>query len=313
MIKKLLLMMVLTASISLSIAQDSQKIALSTYVAENCGVPTNASKVLENKLTQIVAKSGFAGEPNQRFILTAKVDIVTEDVTATAPPMFAYNLTYTLFIGDGISGVLFASTSVDAKGVGKSKDQAYTQALKALNVNDPALKAFVQEGKQKIIDYYMMNGDAILKRAKTLSDNQQFDEAMWELSPIPEACTKYYNLANDLMVEIYQKQIEQEGQKMLAEAKAVWSAGLNRDAAEQAGTLLAKINPQTSSYAGAQTLTAEIAKRVKELDAREWAFTLQKHKDDTDIKKAQLDAAKEVSIAWAKNQPKTVYRFSWWY
>lgn len=302
----------LLSSLGLLYAQESQKVAVSAYVAENCGVPLNSQMVLQNKLTQLISGCGFSNELNSRFILTAKVDILTEDVTATTPALYAYTLSYNFYIGDGVTGTLFASTNVEAKGAGKSKDKAYMQALKAVSPRDPALRGFIQEGKQKIIEYYRLNGPSIIKRAQTLAQNQQYDEAMWELSLIPEACTDLYNQANDLMVSIYQEQITQEGQSMLAEARSVWAAGQDREAADKAGAILARINPQSPAYKDAQVLSSQIASRVKALDSREWAFKLQQQRDYTDIRKAEVQAARDIAVTWAQNQPKTVYKIYWW-
>src|SRR5574344_1750815 len=112
---------------------DNQKIALSSYVAENCGVPVASLKILESKQTNIITTNGFGSEINQRFILTSRVNILSEDITETTPTMYAYKLSFDLFIGDGLSGTIFASTQVEAKGVGPTKDKAFLQALKALN------------------------------------------------------------------------------------------------------------------------------------------------------------------------------------
>lgn len=291
---------------------DNQKIALSSYVAENCGVPVASLKILESKQTNIITTNGFGSEINQRFILTSRVNILSEDITETTPTMYAYKLSFDLFIGDGLSGTIFASTQVEAKGVGPTKDKAFLQALKALNPQSSAIKRFVNEGKKKIIDYYNLNGSAIIKRAKTLASRQQFDEAMWELSSIPESCSTYYNQANDLIVQFYQKQINHEGASMLAEARAIWNTGQNREAADKAGTILSQINPQSSAFKDAQSLHNQIATRIKSLDAREWSFKLQQQKDYTSIRKAQINSARDVAVAWAKNRPKTVYRIYWW-
>lgn len=312
--KKLLLTLALSLfAMNGLYAQDDHKIALSSYVPENCGVPASSQNVLETKLKNVITASGFGEELNQRFILTAKVNVLNEEIlTATTPAMCSYTLSYNLYIGDGMQGTLFASTQIEAKGAGKSKEKAYAQALKALKTNSPELKDFVENGKKKIIDYYNLNGAAIIKNAQTLAKNQQFNEALWELSAIPSACTALYNQANDLMTQIYQQQITQEGASMLAEARAIWNAGQDREAADKAGALLAQINPQSPAFKEAQSLHTQIAARVKAIDSREWAFKLQQQKDATSIAKAQISTARDVAVAWAKNQPRTIYKIYWW-
>lgn len=304
-------------------AGDQDKIALTAYVAPNCGVPQASQNVLQTKLNKLLTSCGFGSEANQRFILTARVNILSEDVTPTAPPMYAYTLEFDLYIGDGMSGTLFSSTQVEAKGVGNTKDKAYLQALKALNPKKAELKEFVEEGKTKIIDYYEKNGNAIIQSAQALAQNQKYDEALFELSGIPSVCTELYARACDLMKIFYTKQINEEGASKLAEARAIWDANQDRDAADQAGALLAEINPQSSAFAQAQQLHSQIAARVKALDDREWAYQMreQQHQHDLenatiqaarDVAIAETQAARDVAVAYANAQPTYVYDIYWW-
>ncbi len=299
--------------ISAQSSSDADKIQVSAYVAENSGVPPAATKTLDNKLRNVITAVGFGAAENQRFILTAHVTTLSEDVTPSAPPMYAYTLSFNLYLGDGMTGTLYSSTQVEAKGVGPTKDKAYLQALKALNPRDPAITGFVKEGKEKIIDYYNANGEAILKNAQTLANNQQYDEALWELSSIPQACSAYYEKATQLMAKVYDKQVADEGASMLAEAQAVWNAGLDRDAADKAGRILAGINPKSPAYAKAQQLHSQIGARVKEIDKREWNLEMKKQQDATDIQKATIKAARDVAVAYAKNQPRPVYHVHYWW
>lgn len=309
--KKVICMLLFSFTV-MSYAQDSKKIAVSAYVAPNSGVAPSLEKVLEGKLNNVITTGGFGEEANQRFILTSHINVLSEDVTETNPTMFVYNLCFDLYIGDGITGTLFASTQVVGKGVGITKDKAYLMALKSLNPKDASLKAFVEDGKEKIVEYYNLNGASIIKKAETLAANQQFYEAIYELSTIPEVCSAYYDQANDLIVDIYQRQITQEGSSKLAEAQAIWNAGQDREAAERAGEILASINPQSPAYKQAQQLGSTISTRIKALDAREWTFKLQQQRDDTTIRKAQISSAREVAVAWAKSQPKIIYKTYWW-
>ena len=86
--------------------QDSDygRISLTPYVTNNInGIPNNAKNMLQRKLEKIVTKNGLGGTNYcNRFILTANVDISSKNITATAPPMHAYTLEVTFFIGDAM-------------------------------------------------------------------------------------------------------------------------------------------------------------------------------------------------------------------
>ena len=51
---------------------------------------------------------------------TPKVHIMSQDITPTAPPMHAYNLSVTMYIADNITKTIFTSANLDLKGVGKN-------------------------------------------------------------------------------------------------------------------------------------------------------------------------------------------------
>lgn len=293
-------------------AQESDNIVLSAYVSPTCGVPQNSYTVLNSKLSQLITRNGFAEIQNQRFILTAKVDVITEDITDTAPAMFAYTLNFNLYIGDGVTGQLFSSTAVEAKGVGLTKDKAYMNALRSLNVRHPAFREFINEGKDKIVEYYTRNCDKIIQKAQVLAASQEYEQAMYELSLIPNVCSDCYNKASNMIMSIYKSKTDEEGEILLAQARAAWNAGQDWDAAQEACSILAQINPVSAAFTKAQALEKQIAARVQALDKREWNFMLQKQADETAIRKAQIKSARDISVAWATHQPKTIYNIRWW-
>ena len=127
---------------------------LSAVLPEDLTLPGGgASRILLNKLKQIVSKHGMGGG-GSRHILTCDVNEISKDITPTAPPMIAYNLGITFYIGDGQDGTLFTSDHMTLKGVGVTETKAYISALKRISTSNAAIKSFVEEGKRKILEYY---------------------------------------------------------------------------------------------------------------------------------------------------------------
>lgn len=295
---------------------DAGRICLASVVSNSIdGLNPASQSFLKNKLNQITSKYGMGGSAmNERFIITANVQVVTKDITSTAPPMHAYTLEVTFFIGDGVDGKLFASTSKTLKGVGETETKAYKAALKNIKSSDPVFQSFIEEGKNKIIEYYNSQCDFILKEAEMLVSRNEFDAAIYKLVGIPEVCKECYDKAMDAVAPIYQKQIDYECTKLLADARNAWNESQDSYSAQKASQFLGQIDPNSKCFSDAQSLTAEIAKRIKELDQREWDFKLKEQQDNVDLRKATINAAKEIGVAYGKNQPKNVtynYR-SWW-
>jgi hypothetical protein len=322
-IKLLLINLLVILTFNLTHAQnnntktdDAGRIALAAVVPNQIeGLTESSRSYLKNKLNQIASKSGMGGSPiNQRFIITSNIQVLTKDITPTAPPMHAYTLEVTLYIGDGIEGTLFSSTSLTSKGVGQSETKAYRAALKNIKPTDQRFNSFTNEGKTKIIEYYNAQCDFILKEAEMLVSQVKFDAAISKLVSIPEVCKECYDKAMDMVGPIYQKQIDYECKNLLTQARNAWNEGLDEISAENASTYLAEIDPNSSCYKDAQVLTSEIAKRIKELDKREWNFKLKQQQDQVNIQKATIKAARDIGVAYGENQPQNVtYNYRGWF
>lgn len=282
-------------------ADDASRIALTSIVSPDIQDMSNASRsFLVNKLNRIASRYGMGSSAmNDRFIITANVEVLTKDITPTAPPMHAYTLEVSLYIGDGIDGKLFASTSKTVKGVGTTRTKAYKAALKNIKSSDPRYKAFLEEGKNKIMQYYNSQCDFIIKEAQMLASRKEYDAAIYKLVSIPKVCKESYVKAMDAVAPIYQKKIDDEATKLLADARNAWSAGLNIEAAQEASLFLSQIDPQAKCFGQAEQLTQTMAKRIKEIDQREWDFKLKKQQDKIDLEKATVEAAKEIGVAYA--------------
>jgi hypothetical protein len=298
-----------------SSADDMGRIALAAFVPQQIDkMPEAARSLLKNKLSQIVTKSGMGGSAaNERFIITANVNVITKDVLPSAPPLTQFNLEVTFYIGDGIEGTKFTSTSVSVKGTGENETKAYIAALKNISPSNPEIQSFVEAGKTRIIEYYNSKCDFILKEAQSLASQNKYDESISKLISIPEVCKACYDKAMDAVAPIYQKQIDRACKQRLMEATTAWNAAQDLASAENAGAILSQIEPGAACYKDAQVLSSKIAQRVKELDQREWKFQMKQQQDDVDIQKATIKAARDIGVAYGNNQPDVVYKvYGWW-
>lgn len=297
-------------------ADDAGRIVLTTVVSNQIeGMSPSVQSNLQNKLNQIASKNGMGGGSlNNRFILTTNVVVLSKDITPTAPVMHSYTLEVTLYIGDGIEGNLFSNLSVILKGVGETETKAYIAALRNLKDSDPKYQSFIEQGKKKIIEYYNSKCDFILKEAEMLVGRNEFDAAMSKLVTIPEVTKDCYDKAMDAIGPIYQKQIDRQCKMNLAEAMNAWNASQDIDGAQRASSYLWNIDPNSSCFNEAQIFSKSIAKRIKEIDQRDWEFKMKQQQDNIDIQKATIKAARDIGVAYGNNQPQNVtynYR-GWW-
>lgn len=305
---------------------DFGRLVLSTYIPEQLEIPTEAKNFLETKLTQIASNNGMGGSSvNERFIITASVNIGTKDIIAGPPQMIAQNIDVTFFIGDAIENTIFSNTTISIKGLGTNENKAFIDAFKRINVRDKRLASFIEEGKNKIVGFYTSKCDFIIKDAITLTKLEKYDQAIYDLSLVPEVCQDCYFKCLDTLAYIYQIKIDMECEKAFNKAKTIWATNLNKEGAKKAGEILSIIHPSSKCIADANNLISEIDKKLKVDEKKEWEFMVRQYEDNLDREKKLMEMRKEqnsrnyeleqqrissyrtIAIEYAKNQPKTVY------
>lgn len=270
---------------------------------------TGTTSVLENKLGQIVSANGM-GNGFSRFIITANVTVITKDVLGTAPASYAYTLDLTLFIGDGIDGNVFARYPMTIKGVGNNETKALISALRTVNPNNKELQDFVSKAKEQIVNYYSSRCDLIIKQARMLENQNQFDEAIYSLMSIPEA-SSCYTKGLEVVNEIYNQKVERECKIKLQEAKNLWNANPTVEGANKVAAILSEIDPRVNCYKEVSAFATTVGKRVLELDGREWNFIVDK---EIGLERDRIKAIRDIGVAWGQGQPKTVHYNirGWW-
>ena len=119
-------------------------------------------RLLINKLNNLISQNGLVISGNsERFILTCNCVEVSKHIVPGAPNKYAYVMDCNFYIGDGVSGVKYASISVPTKGVGNSESKAYMNAIKNLRTQSPLISDFLNNGTKRIIDYYERQSQGI--------------------------------------------------------------------------------------------------------------------------------------------------------
>lgn len=293
---------------------EASQIEITSYVPDQVeGLTDIARNNLENKLSQIITASGIGiSSGNSRFIITANVVVLTKDITPTAPPMQAYTLGLNLYIGDGMEGIKFSSCSITLKGVGENETKAYMSALKNLKVEDPKYQDFIAKAKVKIMDYYNRKCDFIIKDAKALASQEQFDAALFKLSTIPDACKSCYDKSLPVAKVIYKQFIDNDCKIKLAAAKNIWNTSQDESGAYAAGEYLTEISPNSGCYSEAKSFTDKIGAKILADNKKAWDFRLKIYQDDVAADRAAQQAERDIALAYAKSQSTNYIIAGWW-
>jgi hypothetical protein len=316
--KKIISVIFLTVAVITINAQvkldDFGRIVLNTYLPDNIALPAEAKDLLMNKLNQITSNNGMGGsQANPRFIITANVTVGSKDIIAGPPQMFAQNIEVTLFVGDAISNIIFSNTTLSLKGVGTNENKAFIEALKTINSKNKEVLAFLEEGKNKIINYYSTNCDFIIKNAQSLERQEKYEDAIYQLSLVPDVCKDCYFKCLETLSTVYQHKIDFECKTKLNQAKITWSGQQNINQAESAINILSEINSNASCIEDVSLLIKEIQNKLQSDEKEKFELALKKYNDKLQLERKRLDTYKTVAVEYAKNQPKTViYNNIYW-
>ena len=273
---------------------------------ENVSEGTN--KFIENKLQQIISQHGLgSADYYGRFVITTSFVPVTKDIIAGPPQQFSEDLDVTFYIIDNIDQKIFSSTTISAKAVDASEEKVLNKAIRSINVKSPQMTTFVNEGREKIVNYYISQADRIIRTAQSLAHQRNFEAAFYELSAIPQACGEAYDRALAVGNVIYQEYVDYMCDVNLAKARSVWMAEQNSYGAYEAGEYLSQIMPDAKCYGSAEALYKEI--KAKVLD--DWKFEMKKYNDQISLEQARIDAWKQVGVAYGRNQKSDTYNVTW--
>lgn len=286
----------------------SGNIPIAVVGASQEGVPENVNRYMEDKLQQVISANGLgSADYYGRFIITASILPVTKDIVPGPPKQFAENLDVTLYIVDNIDQKIFSSVTVSVRAVDRSEEKVLNKAVRSINVKSPKITSFVNEGRDKIVAYYVAQSDRIISKAKALAKQRQYEAAFYELSAIPEACGPAYDRALAVGTEIYQEYVDYLCEVNLAKARSVWMAEQNSYGAYEASKYLSQILPDSQCYGEANNLYKEI--KAKVLD--DWKFEMKKYNDQISLEQARIDAWRQVGVAYGKNQKSDTYNVTW--
>lgn len=305
---------------------DFGRIALNTYLSEKTALPIEAKNLLKMKLDQITNSNGIAGtEANPRFIITAVVNTSSKDIIAGPPQMVAQNVTLTLFVGDAVENKVYANTTLNLKGAGTNENKAFINAFSGINPNNKAIIQFIGEAKEKIVGYYSSQCNAIIKASETLADQSHYDEAIYKLSLVPEACSDCYEKSLQATATIYQKKIDTDCQALLNSAKTAWTSEQSPVGAQRATTFLVQISPIATCQPEVAALIKSIDAQLKATAKQEWQFKMKQYADQVamqqesmrinerqavrnlELDKLRVSAYRDVAAKYAENQPQVVH------
>ena len=261
---------------------------------------------LTSKIRQAVTLNGMAGGANySNFCIKANLVEISKQATSGLRPLITVTTSMELVVENTRSGEKFSSTTVNLSGAGKNDKMAYMAAISSLNPQNTALQSFMKSAKKKIVNYYDSQTGNIIRQAKTLATQQDFEQALYLLTSIP-TCINNYDAVEAAILSTFQTFVNQDCTAKINKARHAWNASQDREGAKIAGAYLAAINPAAQCYDDAMELADEIRQRIGE--EWEWAkdlkdFGKEMARSQVELEKIRIEAARAIGEAYAENQP----------
>ena len=285
---------------------------------------SDAKSMLSNQMNTILTNNGMAGYSiNPRFVFTNKITLLNKEVITGATKLIAIKIIVSFYIGDAIDNRLYSNISYNLKGVGESEIKAQLNALKNLKTNSSDLTLFFKEGREKIINYYANNCESILLQASNLEEQHKFREAIYLLNSVPNACLECHNSCISLSSKIYQKMIDFDCESKLKQVKSIWAINQNSNSLREIFQMINSINVESKCMNEVDSLIliyqskAELNKKNAEAEEmKRYNEKIQIEKiskeREYDLEQKRIQACKEISIEYYKNQPtRYTYNIIW--
>lgn len=177
-------------------------------------------KLIENRLSNIIAQYGVSGNSSDpSFALIPSINILSKNITATAPVVYANTYELTFYTANMLDGTVFSSVSYTLKGAGTTPLKAFINALQSPSFDQNMFGKLLTEGQEKALRYYENNCDKIIAQAKNEASLKNYSSAFLMLKMIPPS-VNCYSKSSQLLQEVFQKQMASECNDLLAQMKA---------------------------------------------------------------------------------------------
>lgn len=283
----------------------SPTIAISAVVPEYANIPEEVRLLLENKLQQMITLCNFGCSEGNRFVMTAKVNILEKDINSAG--FFMHKMEVTFFIGDVVEDRIYGSCSINVVGLEATEEKSFIKAFRSIKSSNPAVREMLMKANAEIINYYSNKCDFEINEAQSKADLGQYEEAIQKLMLVPNVDTVCYRACRNKVMDIYnqmaqaqaiedaaqaaaiQAAIDKEGKTLIQKAKAAWHVKQDYEGAAEALSILASIDVDAACFDEANKFIEEISNKLRTDERKQAAAAAAAAKAAWDFKVRQYE------------------------
>ncbi len=267
--------------ISLSVMMDEQSEALAA---------TQKSKI-ESKIISLVSRYGVSGKGHSNFVINPRFEIYNEQKVEGMQNLIVLTVELNLFIKQSKANIIYATYNKQLQGTGYNRNEAIVNAISQISANDPAVKTFIEEGKQKIIAFYNSKCNDIIMEADKYAGMNNYEHALAILMSIPVEATPCHDKIKDKSIATFKLYQKKQCQSQIQLAKSQIAGKQYHSALNT----LAFIDPTAACFNESNTLIASAESKLTAEDKRLWDMEREKMKNKIEMEKYQIDAMKGVA------------------
>jgi len=213
--------------------------------------------------------------------------------------MTVLDIEINLFIKQKSNNAVFSSYNKTFRGTGNSKDQAINNALSQIKSDDKEAKTFIEDGKNKIIQFYNSKCSDIIMEADRHAGMNNYEMALAILTSVPTEATPCYEKIRDKSINIYKLYLQKQCQSVMLIAQSQ-IAGKQSTAGLRT---LSTINTTSNCYKEAQASIKSVEGKIDGEELRRWEQEKERLKINAEVEKAQWGAITNVATSFFEQTP----------
>lgn len=262
---------------------DTLNLKITPFIPDYSEIDVSGRQLLTTKLNQAISQFAYGGVgANPRFVIAPTINLLSKNVTGTAPTKYANSYEVTLFALDVVSETTFGSYNFNIKGVGDSPAKAFISGFRDYSFASEEFYNFLKQTEQKIANYYINNCDKIIMEAESEANSRNFDVAFALLQSIPSDASNCFQKAMDKKKEFFKNSVNTNCQSLLSSMKAELGKANDPSASgfnESAMSYYSMIDQSSTCYKDAEKLYLDYVSKLNPKSKRDWDYKMKEYQD----------------------------------
>ena len=241
-----------------------------------------------------ISENGLVCVPKAHFV---RVDSVSNGMTL----IHTVVIDLTLSVMHLIDGSVLSSGTKRISASGSSLARAVDNALGKISTSDSVLSKIISASRDRYVDMYTKKCAGIIKKAESYRLEKRIDEATALLMSVPAEAEECSEKAMKKIQEMYAAMADRECKTYILKARS----SIANQQYESAMDYVASVDPLSSCYKEALAIAKEIENKVDESKRIAMQEARKERKDNFELEKKRIEAARDVAIEYCKSRLST--------